>query len=104
MASQDPILGDQVLGDQVLVAQQQFLVNESRHERQQPCPMESIAHGRTLTITTSGSTADPPAVARVFLPNGKSFSAGRAGTGDPQPWPTPHRLSRGISVNLPLFL
>jgi hypothetical protein len=58
-----------ILGDQVLVAQQQFLVNESRHEGQQPCPMESIAHGRRLIITTSGSTADPPAITRVFLPN-----------------------------------
>ena len=43
-----------ILGDQVLVAQQQFLVDESRHEGQQLCPMESIAHGRTLLITTSG--------------------------------------------------
>src|SRR5215468_8741527 len=34
-----------ILGDQVLVAQQQLLIHETRHERQQPRPMESIAHG-----------------------------------------------------------
>jgi len=49
-----------ILGDQVLVAQQQFLVDQSGHERQQPCPKESIAHGGTLMITDIRSTADPP--------------------------------------------
>src|SRR5215469_10603233 len=48
MASQDAILGDQVL-----MAKQQLLIDEPRDERQQPCPMESIAHSRTLIITTS---------------------------------------------------
>ena len=32
-----------ILGDQVLVAQQQFLLDETRYERQEPCPMLSKA-------------------------------------------------------------
>jgi hypothetical protein len=44
---------DTILGDQVLIAEQLFLIHEPRDERQQPCPMESTAHSRTLIITTS---------------------------------------------------
>jgi hypothetical protein len=62
MASQNPILYDQVL-----VAQQQILIRQPRIERQEACPVESIAYGETSIITTVGQRSS---FARVFWLNG----------------------------------
>jgi hypothetical protein len=58
MASQNPILCDQVL-----VAEQQILIHQPPYERQEACPVESIAHGGTSIITTVGQRSS---LARVF--------------------------------------
>ena len=63
MASQNPILCDQVL-----VAEQQILIHQPRYERQEACPVESIAHGGTSIITTVGQRSS---FARVFWLNGE---------------------------------
>jgi hypothetical protein len=67
MASQNPILCDQVL-----VAEQQILIHKPRYERQDACPVESIAHGGTSIITTVGQRSS---FARVFWLNGFSGHA-----------------------------
>jgi hypothetical protein len=40
---------------QVFVSQQQFLIDKARYKGQQPCPVESIAHGRTFIIDDTTS-------------------------------------------------
>jgi len=37
---------DAILGREVLIAQQQFLIDETCHKWQQACPVESIAHDK----------------------------------------------------------